>query len=229
MVLARWIWIAALPAFAQNPGITPRPGASDYPAHVTVKNLTIAAAAVPAAEVKKIFAADLDKAGYIVVEVAMYPEKGPQPDITPADFLLRIQSGSSTMRPAEPSVVAAATVPYDKHQGAPPLPGKVQVYTETTIGYESGPYHRGVYAGGGVAVGIGDPPIPPPPPGPSKDQVRDDLETLLSAKALPAGQTAQPVAGYLYFPKPTARHKSDSYELAWYGPDATAKLVLKTR
>ena len=228
MKLARWIWIAALPAFAQNPGITPRPAAPDYPAHATVKNLTIGAAIVPAAEVKKIFAADLDKAGYVVLEIAVYPDKDRQPDVTPADFMLRIQSGSSTMRPAEPSVVAVATVPYDKNQGAPPsLPGKVQVYTESTIGYESGPYHRGVYTATGVGVGIGDPPIPPPPPGPSKDQVRDDLETLLSTKSLPAGQAAQPIAGYLYFPKPAARHKSGAYELAWYGPDASAKLLLK--
>lgn len=230
MKLSSWIWIAALPAFAQNPGITPRPAASDYPAHSAARNLTIGAAIVPEDQVKKIFAAGLSKAGYVVLEVAIYPNKDQQPQVTPADFMLRMQSGSSTMRPAEPSVVATATVPYDKHHGAPPsLPGKVQVYTESTIGYESGPYHRGVYTSTGVGVGIGDPPIPPPPPSTSKskDQVRDDLETLLSAKALPPGQTVQPIAGYLYFPKPAARHKSDSYELAWYGPDGTVKVILK--
>ena len=230
MKLARWIWIAALPAFAQNPGITPRPAAADYPAHAAAGNLTIGAAVVPPEQVKKIFAADINRAGYVVLEIAVYPDKDQQPDLTPADFLLRMQSGSSTMRAAEPAVVATATVPHDKRHDPPALPGKVQVYTETTVGYESGPYHRGVYTGTGVGVGIGGPAAAPPPPSgssKSKEQIRDDLEILLSDKALPAGRIAQPVAGYLYFPKPDSRRKADSYELAWFGPDGTARLVLK--
>jgi hypothetical protein len=226
-----WICcIAALPAWAQNGGITPRPAAADYPSHITTRSLAIGAALIPPDRVRKMFAADLNKAGYVVVEVAVYPDKDGQPDIVPADFMLRLESGSSTLRAAEPAVVAASAVPYDKHRGAPPaIPGNVQVYTDTTIGYESGPYHRGVYTATGVGVGVGGPPAaPPPPPGSSKpkDQIRDELEMRLSAQALPAGRIAQPIAGYLYFPKPANLHKSDRFELAWFGPDGTAQLVL---
>jgi hypothetical protein len=227
-----WIGLAAATLLAQNGGLAPRPNAADYPARTTIKSATVAAALVAPEQVRKIFAADLSHAGYVVFEVAIYPEQNRPLDLTPADFMLRVPPDGSTMRPAEPAVVAAATIPYDKHTSNPPsLPGKVQVYTETTIGYESGgPYRRGgVYTGGGVGVGVGDHPVPPPPPPSSpksKDQARDELEALLSAKALPAGRIAQPVAGYLYFPKPSSKHKIDRYELTWLAEE-TARLTVK--
>jgi hypothetical protein len=73
------------------------------------------------------------------------------------------------------------------------------------------------------------PPPPSPPPGaPAKDQRRYDLEIALGSKALPAGQITQPIAGYLYFPKPTTRHKGDPYDLALYLPgESAAHLILK--
>jgi hypothetical protein len=228
--LTCWIGLAAAVALAQNGGLTPRPNASDYPVHAATKAATVAAALVPPEQVRRIFGADLSHSGYVIFEVGVYPEPNGA-DLTPADFALRVPPGGSTMRPAEPAVVAAATIPYDKHTPDPTsLPGNVHVYTEATIGYESGgPYRRGgVYTGGGVGVGVGNPPGAPPPSGnpQSKDQARDELEARLAAKALPAGRLTQPVAGYLYFPKPNDKRKADRYELTWYG-DETARLVLK--
>lgn len=231
MKLAGSIWFAAILAFGQGVGITPRPSPADYPASKTVGGMTVAAALVPAEQAKKIFGADVSHAGYVVFEVAIYPEKDRLPEVTPADFMLRMGPDGGTMRPSEPSVVASSTIPYDKdHQATPPpsLPGNVHVYTESTIGYESGPYHRGVYTGGGVMVTNYPPPPPPPPGAPAKDQRRYDLEMALGAKALPAGQITQPVAGYLYFPKPIVRHKGDPYDLALYLPgESAAHLLLK--
>jgi len=226
-----WIGLAAAVALAQSGGMTPRPNPSDYPAHAATKTATVAAALVPPEQVRRIFGADLTHAGYVVFEVAVYPDPNAQVDLTPADFALRVPPGGSTMRPAEPQVVAAATIPYDKHTPDPTsLPGNVHVYTEATIGYESGgPYRRGgVYTGGGVGVGVGDPPGAPRPSGnpQSKDQARDELEARLAAKALPAGRLNQAVAGYLYFPKPADKRKADRYELAWYGEES-ARLVVK--
>ena len=234
MKLAGCMCFTAVLACAQNPGITPRPGAADYPASKTLGGMTVAAALVPADQARKIFGENIDRAGYVVFEVAVYPEKDRRPEVTPADFMLRMGPAGGTMRPSEPNVVAASTIPYDKqhHQTAPPpsLPGDVHVYTESTIGYESGPYRRGVYTGGGVVVtNYPPPPPPPPPPGaPPKDQRRYELEMALAAKALPAGQITQPVAGYLYFPKPPARHKGEPYDLALYLPgEPAAHLMLK--
>ena len=231
MKVAGSIWLAATLALAQNAGITPRPSPADYPAHTTVKGMTEAATFIPPEQAKKIFGADVSHGGYVVFEVAIYPEKDRQAEITPADFMLRMGPDGGTMRPSEPSVVAASTIPYGKNQAPTPpptLPGNVHVYSESTIGYESGPYRRGVYTGGGVIVTNYPPPPPPPPGAPAKDQQRYDLEIALGSKALPAGLIVQPVAGYLYFPKPTTRHRGDPYDLALYLPgESAAHLILK--
>jgi len=34
------------------------------------------------------------------------------------------------------------------------------------------------------------------------------------------------VAGYLYFPKPTARQKNTAYEITWYGNDKQVHLTI---
>lgn len=231
MKVTWWIGLAATAVLAQNGGFVPRPSPADYSGHTATKSATFAASQIPPEEVRKLFAADLNHAGYLVFEVAIYPAPNGQVDLTPADFMLRVPPDGSTMRPAEPQVVAVATIPYDKHTSdRPTLPGNVQVYTEATIGYESGgPYRRGgVYTGGGVGVGVGNPPVPPPPPPSSrtKDQARDELEGLLVSRALPAGLITQPVAGYLYFPKPAGKRKVDHYELSWFGAE-TVRLAVK--
>jgi hypothetical protein len=165
----------------------------------------------------------------LVFEIAVYPDAAREPEISPGDFMLRALPDTSTMRPAEANVVAAAVIPYDKPRTAPTaMPGNVHVYTEATIGYESGgPYRRGgVYTGGGVAV-TNAPPGPPPPPVSAKDQARDDLQISLADKGLKAGRVQRPLAGYLYFPKPAAKGKVQAYEITYFGPDAPTRLVVK--
>jgi hypothetical protein len=52
------------------------------------------------------------------------------------------------------------------------------------------------------------------------------MEQELADKALPEGKTTRAVAGYLYFPKPTARQRNAAYEITWYGIDRQVHLTI---
>jgi hypothetical protein len=97
-------------------GIRPRPSASDYPAHETAGGITVAAAAIPADQVRKLFATDLNKAGYLVFEVAVYPEQGKTADLDSGDFMLKIGSDGDVIRAASPQAIASAA----QRKNAPP-------------------------------------------------------------------------------------------------------------
>jgi hypothetical protein len=215
-------------------GIRPRASASDYPTHQNGEGVTLAAAIVSPEQVKKIFSTDLNKLGYIVVEMAVYPDPDKNIEIAGRDFMLRVNPEGTTIRPVKASVIAgqlhkkepAPTVPQQ-------LPGNVSVHPTATVGYESGTYNgrrtSGVYTGAGVGVGVGDPRMDPPPQPPSAGKHPDSLSTQvdLEERALPEGQAHEPVAGYLYFPKPDLKKKS-SLDLTWYGPAGQIRLVLPT-
>jgi hypothetical protein len=209
-------------------GLTPRGGPSDYPAHANAGQLTVAAAAISADQAKKILGAGIDQAGYLVFEVALYPEPGSEITVSLGDFTLSLGADGSSMRAAEPDVVAAAVVPYPAIH-LPDAPGKVHVSTETDIGYASGGYGRqgGVYTTQGVAVSNYPDQSPQPPPNTaSKDLTRDQIERSLAAKRLPTGRITQPVAGYLYFPKPSGHSRKDGFHLAWFGETAQARMTV---
>ena len=210
--------------------MTPRSDPADYAAHSSAKGVTIAASLLPADQLKKLFSADVSH-GYVVFEVAVYLAAGAEPEVATNDFTLRTPPDATTMRATGAEAVAAVVIPYDKHTAAstPSAPGNIHVYNESTIGYDSGGYGRrgGVYAGGGVTVTNYPPPAGPPSSSSSKDQRRDELQIALQDKALPEGRAAAPVAGYLYFPKSSSRHKFDTYELAWYGQQGTVRLQVR--
>ena len=52
------------------------------------------------------------------------------------------------------------------------------------------------------------------------------MEQELADKALPEGKTTRAVAGYLYFPKTTAKQRNASYEITWYGIDRQVHLTI---
>jgi hypothetical protein len=89
-------------------GIRPRESSADYPAHQKVSGVTVAAAVVPPDQVKKLFATDLNAGGYIVIEVAIYPEAGNEIDVSSGDFLLRVGSNPAIVRNASARAIAAA-------------------------------------------------------------------------------------------------------------------------
>lgn len=209
-------------------GIRPRSTAADYPAHQTGKEVTIAAALVPPEQVAKLFATDLNRGGYVVVEVAMYPEAGAEVNLLSRDFLMRVGSDPATMRPVSAQAIAAAL--QRKNTPKPRKPSDVTLYPTATIGYESGSYggqrRGGVYTATGVGVGIGDQGSAGPPRPASTDSDRTTMRQELEDKGLPEGRTSQAVAGYLYFPKPASSAKRTSYNLTYYGADGEVSLVI---
>ena len=151
-------------------GIRPRETSADYAAHQAVSGVTVAAAVIPPDQVKKLFATDLNAGGYIVIEVAIYPEAGNEIDVSSGDFLLRVGSNPAIVRNASARAIAAAL----QRKSTPPeirRKSDISVYPTATIGYESGTdsYGRrrsGVYTAAGVGVGVGDDPNAAAPPRP---------------------------------------------------------------
>jgi hypothetical protein len=191
--------------------------------------VTVAATVVPPDRVKKLFATDLNAGGYIVIEIAIYPEADNEIDVSSGDFLLRVGSNPDIVRNASASAIAAAL----QRKSKPPeirRKSDISVYSTATVGYESGtdPSGRrrsGVYTAAGTAVDVGDDPGAPAPPR-SASTDRATIEQELADKALPEGKTTRTVAGYLYFPKPTGRQKNAAYEITWYGNDRQVHLTI---
>lgn len=213
-------------------GIRPRASASDYPTHRNGEGVTLAAAIIPPDQVKKLFATDLNKLGYLVVEMAIYPDPDKNIEIAGRDFMLRVTPEGTTVRAVKPSVIAGQLHKKETPAVPPQLPGNVQVHGGATVGYESGSYNgrrsSGVYTETGVGVGVGQPrpdQLPPPPGSKHPDSLGTQVD--LEERALPEGQAREPIAGYLYFPKPEMKKKS-SLDITWYGPAGQLRLVLPT-
>jgi hypothetical protein len=210
-------------------GIRARATAADYPAHATGGGAAVGAAILTPDQAKKLFAVDLTKMGYVVVEVGVYPDA--EIEVAARDFLMRATADGSTLRPVAPSAIAAKLDKKDaKSSGPPKIPERVQVYGSETIGVGTGSYGGrragGVYTESTVGVGVGGPGTTPPPPDPprSKGKAKDALsvQVELEDAALPAGLWSHPVAGYLYFPAPP---KKSAVEITWYPPNGQVRLV----
>jgi hypothetical protein len=223
--------LAGLLLAGDTGGMRPRESSADYTAHQTVSGVTLAAAVIPPDQVKKLFATDLNAGGYIVIELAIYPEAGNEIDVSSGDFLLRVGSNPAIVRNASAGAIAAAL----QRKSKPPdirRKSDINVYQTATIGYETGTdaYGRrrsGVYTAASVGVGVGDDPNASAPPRPaSTDQDRMTMEQELADKALPDGKTTRAVAGYLYFPKPTVRQRNTAYAITWYGIDRQVRLTI---
>jgi hypothetical protein len=213
-------------------GIRPRGTAADYPAHESAGGTTIAGAVIPPDQCRRMFSADLDHAGYIVIEIAIYPENNREVDLSSNDFMLRIGSESDASRAVSARTLAATLFKKDNRQ--PKVGPPIDVATSSTIGWENGrdpitgQRRNGVYTGGGVGVGTGTgrgyPDDPQRPPSTGRD--RATVEQELLDKALPEGPTRRAVAGYLYFPKPSKKTKNASYEITYYGAPEKIRMLL---
>jgi hypothetical protein len=159
MCVAAGAWISS-----GESGIQPRPSASDYPAHQNVANLTVAAALLSPEQTRQRFDEDLNAMGYMVVEVAVYPDPDHKVDVAAHDFVLRLNPGGATAQPVTPNGLPAP------------------------------------------------------------------LQTSLEHQALPEGSAAEPVAGYLYFPKlPMHRQKkgpAGTVDLTWNAPGGPVRVTL---
>jgi hypothetical protein len=92
---------------AGSPGVRPRASVADYRAHQATAAFTVGAAVIPRGDVKKIFAADLNGAGYIVVEAGVFPSQGQDVDLSPGDFTLLTDAGKIATRAVDAGDVAA--------------------------------------------------------------------------------------------------------------------------
>jgi len=212
-----------------SPGVRPRAFAADYPAHQSVAAFTIGAALIPRGEVRKIFAADLNGGGYIVIEVGIFPAQGRDVDLSPGDFMLQTDTGRVATRPADADAVAGAI--SREHHTSPAK--QSDIYTTTgvtisrvpTIDPVTGRQTHTTVIGTEEGVGNGAPPYPVPAAGPNVGAIEQELWS----KSLPDGKTAVPVAGYLYFPKPSGKANGVAWELTMDGAGGRVKLTLPDR
>ncbi|HLJ45579.1 MAG TPA: hypothetical protein VKU01_06210 [Bryobacteraceae bacterium] len=219
---------------AGSPGIRPRSDASSYPAHQEQANLSIGAALIPHEQAKKMFTANLEHAGYMVVEVGVYPAPGKDVDLFPADFTLSVGEGAASLRPVDADTIAEIMTGSQKQPTKTYDPHGINTSTGISVGRVSYPDPAtGRQTGGTVVttsagVGVGGPaPCPgypcdtgsyPSSSGKSQTQAANDIAQDLWSKSLPDGKTSQPVAGYLFFPKPSHKAKDAALEL-WYNTD----------
>ena len=239
--------VSALLLMASAPGIRPRADADSYPSHQTKENLSIGAALIPPAQVKKMFAADLNHAGYVVVEVGVFPGPGRDVDLYPHDFELSVGANNAALRPVDADTIAEILagkddVPSPSRNG----PHDINTSTGMSVGRVSYPdpvtgrQTSGTVTTAESGVGIGGPapqpcrpgfdcdagPAPQPMPRRSPTQTASVLSQELWEKGLPDGKTVHPVAGYLYFPKPGKKAKDVAWELRYETSDGITKLPL---
>lgn len=232
---------------ASSPGIRPRADASSYPVHQQRDDYSIGAALIPPDQAKKMFAANLNRAGYIVVEVGVYPAAGKDVDLYPTDFTLWVGENSAALRPVDGDTIAEIIT----GKGEPPLMsrgGPHDINTSVGVGIGTMSYPdpvtgrqtRGTVTETSAGVGVGGPAPRPcrmgydcdtmPPGTPTSSttptQKRQAISQELWSRSLPDGRTAQPVAGYLYFPKPSGKTKDAVWELRYEPPSGRTKLLL---
>ena len=226
---ARALLFTAAVVVAAGQGLPPRSSATDYPAHQSIDNVTIAAAFVPPERVRKIFSFDVDK-NYAVVEVAIYPQGGRSVDVDTNDFVLKVGS-DDTIYPAAPHQIGSVW----KEKNPPPS-GGVRVETASEIGVivangkdpvtGRNETRSGVYTG--ESVGVTNRPAAPPPSPPSSASARD-IESKMRDQALPEGLTSKAVAGYIFFPASAKRRKAGPLELKYSKDNQSVDLPLPAK
>ena len=236
--------VCALILSAQAPGIRPRTDAASYPVHQERDDYSIGAALIPPALMKKMFAANLNRAGYVVVEVGIFPGSGKDVDLFPKDFTLWTGENSAALRPVDGDTVAEILTGSKDDQ--PRTRDNRGINTSTGIGIGrvsypdpvTGRQRTGTVTETTAGVGVGGPaPMPcrgydcdtmPPSPAPHTSSIQKShaIAQELWEKSLPDGKTAQPVAGYLYFPKPPGKSKDTAWELRYEPASGRTKLVL---
>lgn len=200
--------------------LTPRGDVRNYHANSIQQPFDMGATLLTAEQVRTQFATDLNL-NYIVVEVGVYPKNGRGIKVDPADFSIRVIESGQLARSVEPRVISRVL------QRKPASPGGVDVYPVIGVGYDTvnggyGGRAHGIYVTTGVAV------TSRAPHAGSTDADRRTMEEELSDHELPAGDTAQPVAGYLYFSR-LSKKKDANYEVIYEGRQGRAALPLGRR
>lgn len=236
--------VCILPLLAASPGIRPRADAGSYPSSHTNAGFSIGAWLIPPQQAKKMFKLDLNRAGYVVVEVGVFPAPGKDVDLYPTDFTLYTGKELAGLRPVSSDTIAEILTGRPEPV-RPRSPSDINTSAGVSIGHVSYPDPvTGRRTGGTITetdagVGIGGPAPQPcrgydcdqsvPPPTisqPSPTQNANTVAQDLWEKSLPDGKTAHAVAGYLYFPKPPRKSKNAVWELRYENADGKTQLTL---
>ncbi len=212
----------ALTAAADQKGIAARPKPSDHQAQAAMKDFKIAASCLSRLDIRKEFSSDLNR-GYVVVEVALYPENGKSVEVDPGQIFLRLTEDGKPIRAAEARIIARTL------QKASAGDRDVSVYPSVGVGYETSRYdpNTGVQRPGGwttdvgVGVGVGNGGAA------DTDEDRKVMELELTEKGLPKGTFSTPVSGYIYFAAPKTLVTSVILDLTLAGQQT--KLTLPRR
>jgi hypothetical protein len=213
----RWLfWMcSATLAFAQG-GTEPKPKPEDYELHARSEHTGIGAEFMVhsfSGQGQTYIVKD-----FLVVEVALYPEKGTEVHADPTAFTLRINGNQRMLHAiAATAVVASIERPQWQQGGGPRMEGGAGV----------GGVILGIPGGGGQGQGR---PMPAPPRAPdpagapgvdAPEQVSPN--ELLVRTAFPAGDFKGPVSGFIYFPYRGKMTSLKSLDLLFRG------VVLKLR
>jgi hypothetical protein len=211
--LAAGLACFAVFAFAAPKGTVARSAALKYPAHAEQDGVAMGAVLLTSQEARKDFVSDVNHC-CLVVEVALYPQKGQNLDVSLNDFSLRTIGSDSAVKAASATLISGTL------QKKAAASRDVVVSPSAGVGYESGVVYDpmtgqprrggGVYTQTGVGVGIGS----PGGQGGGTDADRKVMEAELDEKGLPEGAAVTPVAGYLYFPL-AKKTKNAHYELEY--------------
>jgi hypothetical protein len=235
---------AAIVFASGSPGIRPRAVAADYPSHNGMSLATVGAAVIPASEAKRILGVDLNSAGYVVIEVGVFPEPGKDVDLSPSDFTLVTDPDAIGARPVDDEAIAATIDRKQNPSRTPSRPTDIYTSAGATIGHgtwtdpNTGRRVGTTVTGVETGVGVGGPPraacpggycddrqtapFPPASTGPNRGQIEQELWQ----QSLPDGTVHNPVAGYLYFPKPSGKAKKAPWVLRLDNNGARVKLDL---
>jgi hypothetical protein len=170
-------------AVAGPKGIAPRASADRYPVHAGNDGTEVGAALLSPAEVRRAFSYDVS-GSCLVIEVALYPRKDKERNVSLADFSLHLAGTGAVVKPSRPSAIAAK-LPQELIS-----PGEVIVTTsgEAVVGLHSRHIEKEV----GVDGYSGE-------RHPLSEKDRAIVEAQLTDKGLPEGKVSLPVAGYLYY------------------------------
>lgn len=187
-----WICCAGL-AFGQG-GTEPKSKAEDYELHAAAGGVRLGAEFMVhsfSGQGQTYIVKD-----YLVVEVALYPEKGAQVHTDPAAFTLRVNGNKRTLT-AMPATAVVAAIERPQWQSGPRMEGGAGI-GGVILGIPG--------AGGQGGPGQGRPlPAPPRAPDPNRPPGIDAPEQvspneLLARTAFPSGEFKGPVSGFIYFP-----------------------------
>jgi hypothetical protein len=215
-----------LAGLASGQGTQTKEKPSDYPVHVQLPNLEMAAEylvhSMPAPG-GAIFVKE-----FLVIEVAVFPARGSDPVLNSGQFTLRMNGKKSVEYPQSPGLVAG-TLKYPDWS------------RHTNVIAEAGAGNGSVIVGADPPVERfpGDPtvyrrPLPRAPdetnPTAQNQEPSMSIDELVQRLALPEGTAHGPVSGYLFFPFQGKLKSVRSLDLLYKNPQGgETVLTLITR